>query len=167
MEVRPGYKQSEVGVIPEAWECERLCDAAANIANAIVGGPFGSDLVSADYAASGVPVIRGQNMSTIVVSGDFVFVSASKAKALSANLACPGDLVFTQRGTLGQVSRVPDREFERYLVSQSQMKVSLKRSTPPSVVGGAGGVGMGSRWNMRAALSRLCDPSLNTLATRQ
>lgn len=26
MEVRPGYKQTEVGVIPEAWECCRLAD---------------------------------------------------------------------------------------------------------------------------------------------
>jgi type I restriction enzyme S subunit len=128
MEVRPGYKLTEVGVLPEQWDCERIGDAAANSANAIVGGPFGSDLVSADYAVAGVPVIRGQNMSASLVSGDFVFVSPRKAKSLSANLAYPGDLVFTQRGTLGQVSIVPDNRFECYLISQSQMKVSLKRT---------------------------------------
>jgi type I restriction enzyme S subunit len=125
VEVRPGYKLTDVGCIPEEWACERIRDAASKNANAIVGGPFGSDLVSSDYAEAGVPVIRGQNMSARFVSGDFVFVSPRKAKALSANLARAGDLVFTQRGTLGQVAVVPSNEFECYLISQSQMKVSL------------------------------------------
>lgn len=128
MEVRPGYKQTEVGEIPESWTCERVRDAAASTANSIVGGPFGSDLVSADYSSTGVPVVRGQNMAGKFVSGEFVFVPPHKAKSLSANLACPGDLVFTQRGTLGQVSVVPSNAFESYLISQSQMKVSLDRS---------------------------------------
>lgn len=112
----------------EAWAGNSIQDAAADCSNAIVGGPFGSDLVSADYAAAGVPVIRGQNMSGRHVSGEFVFVSPSKAKALAANLAYPGDLIFTQRGTLGQVALVPENGFARYVVSQSQMKVSLDRA---------------------------------------
>jgi type I restriction enzyme S subunit len=128
MDVSPGYKQTEIGVLPEQWDCARIGNAAANSANAIVGGPFGSDLVSADYAAAGVPVIRGQNMSAALVSGDFVFVSPEKAKSLSANLAHAGDLVFTQRGTLGQVSMVPGDGFDSYLISQSQMKVSLNQT---------------------------------------
>ncbi len=121
-------KQTDVGAIPPDWASERISDAAGNSANAIVGGPFGSDLVSADYVVSGVPVIRGQNMAGAVVSGDFAFVSPQKANSLSANLAHPGDLVFTQRGTLGQVAIVPDGGHRRYLVSQSQMKVTLNRA---------------------------------------
>lgn len=123
--MKPRYKATEVGAIPEEWDCERLQDAASKSPNAIVGGPFGSDLVSADYCDHGVPVIRGQNMSASIVSGPFAFVSVQKAQSLSANLASPGDLAFTQRGTLGQVAVVPRGEFSRYLISQSQMKVSL------------------------------------------
>ncbi len=41
MEVRPGYKQTEIGQLPNDWSCERLRNAAAKRANAIVGGPFG------------------------------------------------------------------------------------------------------------------------------
>ena len=123
-EIRPGYKQTEVGVIPEDWDCVSVGEVAVRKANAIVGGPFGSDLVSADYVPFGVPVIRGQNMSGMLVAGDFVYVSDEKAKALKANTAAPGDLVFTQRGTLGQVCRVPVGRFDCYLVSQSQMKLS-------------------------------------------
>ena len=125
MEVRPGYKMTEVGPIPEEWDAVLVRDAAARSANAIVGGPFGSDLVSSDYVASGVPVIRGQNMSASLVGGEFAFVSPRKANSLSANLAYAGDLVFTQRGTLGQLSIVPHNGFECYLISQSQMKVTL------------------------------------------
>jgi type I restriction enzyme S subunit len=102
-----------------------LSDIAAPIKNAIVGGPFGSNLVSKDYVEHGVPVIRGQNMGDKWVSGDFVYVSKEKAQALSQNSARPGDLVFTQRGTLGQVSIVPRGQFDKYIVSQSQMKITL------------------------------------------
>jgi type I restriction enzyme S subunit len=127
MEVRPGYKQSEVGVIPEEWQCATVRNIASSARNAIVGGPFGSDLVSRDYVEDGVPVIRGQNLSAQWVSGNFAFVTTAKAKSLEANLARPGDIIFTQRGTLGQVSLVPERPFDYYLVSQSQMKLSVNR----------------------------------------
>ena len=125
MELKQGYKQTEVGVIPEDWDCVSIQSAASNTSNAIVGGPFGSDLTSSDYVYSGVPVVRGANLGSKMIGGSFVFVSTSKASALAANLARPQDLVFTQRGTLGQVSLVPDEPFESYLISQSQMKVSL------------------------------------------
>ena len=128
MEVKPGYKQTEVGVIPEEWGCPRVREAASKASHSIVGGPFGSDLVSADYVDTGTPVIRGQNMGSTFVSGDFVFVSGKKARALSANLARAEDIIFTQRGTLGQVSIVPHGSFENYLISQSQMKLSLDRA---------------------------------------
>lgn len=97
---------------------------AAPKRNAIVGGPFGSNLVSKDYVDAGVPVIRGQNMGGKWVSGQFVYVSEEKARQLSANTARPGDLIFTQRGTLGQVSIVPEKPFDEYIVSQSQMKIT-------------------------------------------
>ncbi len=125
--VPAGYKRTEVGVIPEDWERSSVHAIASSTRNAIVGGPFGSDLVSKDYVAHGVPVIRGQNMSGQWVSGSFVFVTPTKAKSLEANLAHPGDIIFTQRGTLGQVSLVPDKPFSAYLVSQSQMKLSVNR----------------------------------------
>jgi len=102
-----------------------LADVAAPMKNAIVGGPFGSNLVSKDYVPSGVPVIRGQNMGGKWVSGQFAFVSNDKAAQLSQNLARPNDLVFTQRGTLGQVAIVPSAPYDKYVVSQSQMKITV------------------------------------------
>lgn len=91
----------------------------------LVGGPFGSNLVSADYAPEGVPVIRGENLGNGKwVAGGFVYVSREKASGdLARNWAAPGDLVFTQRGTLGQVAVVPEGEHDAYVVSQSQMRL--------------------------------------------
>jgi type I restriction enzyme S subunit len=66
------------------------------------------------------------------IGGEFAYVSREKAETLSANLARPGDVIFTQRGTLGQVSLVPNKSYECYLISQSQMKltVDFKRADP-------------------------------------
>jgi type I restriction enzyme S subunit len=101
-------------------------ELAAQTRNALVGGPFGSDLISKDYVPSGVPVIRGTNMGHgRWVDGEFAYVTPEKAEALSSNCAIPGDIVFTQRGTLGQVSLVPQKGAEKYLISQSQMKLTV------------------------------------------
>ena len=44
-------------------------------------------------------------------------------------MAYPGDLVFTQRGTLGQVGLIPEKaKFSRYVISQSQMKLRVEES---------------------------------------
>jgi type I restriction enzyme S subunit len=88
----------------EDWRQLKVGDVAAPERNALVGGPFGSNLVSRDYVDYGVPVIRGQNMGGRWISGEFVYVTPDKANSLSANLARPGDIIFTQRGTLGQVA---------------------------------------------------------------
>lgn len=107
------------------WIETTVGEIAASSRNALVGGPFGSNLVSKDYVDEGVPVIRGQNMGGRWVAGDFAYVSTDKAAALSANTARPGDIVFTQRGTLGQVALVPNSPYEKYVVSQSQMKLTV------------------------------------------
>lgn len=114
--------------MPSDWTPCTVADVAAPTRNAIVGGPFGSDLVSRDYVEAGIPVIRGTNMSLgRWVDGDFAFVTPEKSESLAANHATPGDIVFTQRGTLGQVAIVPPHRYERYLLSQSQMKLTVDR----------------------------------------
>jgi type I restriction enzyme S subunit len=114
------------------WPEVTVGDIADTRKNALVGGPFGSNLVSKDYVKQGVPVIRGQNMGSRQIGGDFVFVTEEKAQALAANTARPGDLIFTQRGTLGQVALVPHGLYDTYIVSQSQMKLTAdpKKADP-------------------------------------
>ncbi len=106
------------------WETVRVADIAAP--GGLAGGPFGSSLGSKDYVPSGVPVIRGINLSSDGKFDlrEFVYVTSEKVeRELLRNLAQPGDVVFTQRGTLGQVGIVPDSPYERYVISQSQMRL--------------------------------------------
>jgi type I restriction enzyme S subunit len=110
------------------WREVTVAEIASLERNALVGGPFGSNLVSRDYVERGVPVIRGQNMRDRWVGGEFAYVTPAKAESLGANIARPGDIVFTQRGTLGQVCLVPEGAFDRYLISQSQMKLTVDRA---------------------------------------
>lgn len=115
----------------DTWPTVRLADLAAPVKGAMAGGPFGSDLVSADYVDEGVPVIRGVNLpfDRKIALDNLAFVSEAKADSLHLNCAAPGDLVFTQRGTLGQVGLLPEHpRYSRYLISQSQMKMTVDPS---------------------------------------
>jgi len=110
------------------WKEVLLEDLAAPSRNALVGGPFGSDLVSSDYFPTGVPVIRGENLSLgRWVDGEFVFVTPEKAERLATNTAGPLDIVFTQRGAnhYRQVAVVPPNVKQRFVISQSQMKITV------------------------------------------
>lgn len=98
----------------------------------VIGGPFGSKLTQRDYVENGVPVIRGGNMQHAGrwIGGDFAYVSQEKyERDLKSNTARPGDIIVTQRGTLGQVSIVPESSpHADYVVSQSQMAVRVDES---------------------------------------
>jgi len=111
----------------DGWRTSKLIEIAAKKRWALNGGPFGSKLTTKDYAESGVPVIRGTNLSggSRFVFEGFVWVSEEKADELLPNNAHPGDLVFTQRGTIGQVGLIPlHAPFKRFVISQSQMKLT-------------------------------------------
>lgn len=111
-----------------SWPVVTLDSIKANVPYACVGGPFGSNLTSKHYVQEGVPVIRGQNLSGPggFDENGFVFVTPEKADQLLSNLAYRGDVLFTQRGTLGQVGLIPkDSKYDRYVVSQSQMKLTV------------------------------------------
>jgi type I restriction enzyme S subunit len=110
--------------VPDGWMTARLRDVAAQ--GGLIGGPFGSSLGRKDYVAEGVPVIRGANLARPpFVTNELVFVSDAKADELQRCLAVPGDIVVTQRGTLGQVGRVPNGAYRRWLISQSQMALRV------------------------------------------
>lgn len=91
-------------------------------------GPFGSRMKSDAYTESGVPVIRGTNLTGgKVLSGNWVYVSDKTADDLSNCCVFPGDLVFPHRGAIGEVGIVPD-QFPRYVMSSSLMTLSCDRS---------------------------------------
>ena len=124
---------SEFGVLDMSFV--KVDDITSEEKYSCVGGPFGSSLSRKHYVEEeAVPVIRGINLNGDQFSDDgFVFVNEEKADELYRNLAYPGDIVFTQRGTLGQVAIIPENvRFERYVVSQSQMKLTVNKKIADS-----------------------------------
>ena len=119
---------SALGQIPARWDVDTVSSIATGDRNSIAGGPFGSKLGRKDYQPSGVPVLRGANLR---VGGgfdesEFVYISDEKAAELRSAHAKRGDIVLTQRGTLGQIGRIPAESiFDVYVLSQSQMKVTV------------------------------------------
>ncbi len=109
----------------EGWKECKLLDVAKDFAM----GPFGSNIKADNFVESGVPVIRGKNLNYHrYVDGDFVFLSDEKADQLKSSNCFPGDIVFTHRGTIGQVGLIPEGKYPRYVVSQSGMKLSAKKN---------------------------------------
>ncbi len=117
-------------MINSSWQRKSISELAAPQKWSLNGGPFGSKLVSKMYVSKGVPVIRGCNLpqNARFDGSDFVYISEEKADELRQHQAVAGDLIITQRGTLGQVGIIPDdAAHARYVISQSQMKLTADR----------------------------------------
>ena len=113
---------------PSGWQ-RTILGALAKSGHGFVDGPFGSNLPASEYVPAGVPVIRGSNLSLGVCrfsDKEFVFVSDETARRLERSLCGPNDIVFTKKGTLGQVGFIPTKHrFDRFLLSSNQMKLSV------------------------------------------
>lgn len=108
MELKSGYKQTEVGVIPEEWTVECLESLGEKNKPAIKAGPFGSSLTKDIYVADGYKVY-GQEQ---VIRGDHTygdyFISERKYKELESCAVSPGDILLSLVGTTGKTLVVPD-----------------------------------------------------------
>ncbi|MBG6311004.1 restriction endonuclease subunit S [Pseudomonas aeruginosa] len=112
------------------WRVTKIEEIAAPFSTALATGPFGSAISSKYFVDSGVPVIRGANLSadasTRLIDADLAFVSQEKASEFQRSVATRGDLVFTCWGTINQVGLIDARsKFESYIVSNKQMKLTV------------------------------------------
>lgn len=88
MELKRGYKQTEVGVIPEDWEIRSI----GQVFRLVNGCAFKPE----DWRKTGTPIIRIQNLND--PSAPFNF---SQAPVPERNRVEAGDLLFAWSGTLG------------------------------------------------------------------
>jgi type I restriction enzyme S subunit len=108
MELKLGYKQTEVGVIPDEWEVKSLDSLGRRGRPAIKAGPFGSSLTKDTYVAQGYKVY-GQEQ---VIRGDYLFgdyfISKARYDELKSCAVMPGDVLLSLVGTAGRILVVPD-----------------------------------------------------------
>ena len=107
------------------WNIYKIAD----IVDEISMGPFGSNIKVENFISEGIPVLNGSNLQGYKLNEEsFNYVSEEKANSLGKANAYRGDVVITHRGTLGQIIYIPsDSKFERYVISQSQFRLKLKR----------------------------------------
>ena len=109
------------------WPIVRVEDLSEKVAM----GPFGSSIKVSTFVPKGVPIISGQHLHGVRLDDTpgFNFISHEHACGLANANVHRGDIVLTHRGTIGQVSYVPeDSQFDRYVVSQSQFYIRCHRS---------------------------------------
>lgn len=94
----------------------------------IISGPFGSNIGKKFFQKSGIPVIRGNNLSLEnekFIDDGFVFISEEKANELKCD-AYSNDLIFTAAGTIGQVGIIPkNSKYKRYVISNKQIRARI------------------------------------------
>ena len=115
MELKPGYKQTEVGVIPEDWEVREVAKFAK-----IITGPFGTLLKASEYTqGDGVPQI------SVGEIGDGFFrvdehtsrIPPHVVKRLPQYLLRSGDVVFGRKGAVERSALVTESEHGWFLGS--------------------------------------------------
>ena len=126
MGVKPGYKRTEVGVIPEEWEVIPL-GAVAQFRT----GPFGSALHKSDYTTDGIPVINPMH----IIDGELspstqMSITEVAAQQLSEFRLKAGEVVLGRRGDMGRCALV-QRQHEGWLCGTGSMIVRPGSAVDP------------------------------------
>ena len=120
MEVKPGYKQTEVGVIPEAWEVvavRRLVDEGI-LEKPLDGNHGNIHPKSSDFVDHGIPFVMANNFLNGQV--DLLrckFITKQGAEKLQKGFSIAGDVLLTHKGTVGNTAIVPDLSIEYIMLT--------------------------------------------------
>ncbi|MDT9310296.1 MULTISPECIES: restriction endonuclease subunit S [Limnospira] len=108
-QVPPGYKQTEVGVIPEDWE---FCFIRDLIKQEIIEKPLDGNHgnihpKSNDFVSVGIPFIMANNVfNGVVDTNNCHFIKKEQADNLKKGFSFEGDILLTHKGTVGNVAVV-------------------------------------------------------------
>lgn len=107
MEVRPGYKATEVGVIPEEWEVTRLAEITEP------QRPISYGIVQTGPSViSGVPCLRVMDINDGKINkSNLITTTRQISDAYKRTVLKNGDLVMPLRGKVGDVGLI-DRDLE-------------------------------------------------------
>ena len=127
-EVPPGYKRTEVGVIPEDWGVLFVAEIAD-----VKTGPFGSALHESDYVQDGTPIITVEHLSDFGVAHENLpKVSDADRLRLKSYRLRDGDIVFSRVGSVDRNALIKKSE-DGWLFSGRLLRVRIK--TPGIIPG--------------------------------
>jgi type I restriction enzyme S subunit len=105
--------------IPKGWEVGKIEDVAAEEKNAIVDGPFGTQMKIAEYQDSGIPIIEMEFLEGYPFYKPFKnFISEEKFQEVKRSSVKEGDIIISKTGTLGLLGIMTDIYNKAVLVSR-------------------------------------------------
>ncbi len=119
-----GYKETEIGVLPNDWEVSSLATCAdKNVKWSITGGPFGSNLKTTDYTDDGIQIIQLQNIGDgYFDNSSIVYTSEEKANQLLSCNIYPGEIILSKMGDpVARACFIPN-DANRYLMASDGIR---------------------------------------------
>lgn len=128
--VKPGYKHTEVGVIPEDWVIKRISDIGQ-----IKTGPFGTLLKAHEYVKNdGVPLISVGEIGEgkFRITDRTPLIPPAIVKRLPQYVLKDGDIVFGRKGAVDRSVLVTVKENGWFLGSDG-ISLRPQRGHPPFI----------------------------------
>lgn len=116
MELKPGYKQTEAGIIPEEWAVETILGMTCQIMDYRGRTP---KKLGMEWGGGDIPALSAGNVKKGYVDLDAECYLGSEdlyRKWMSKGDVAKDDILFTTEAPLGNVALVPDSR--RYILSQ-------------------------------------------------
>ncbi len=133
--VKPGYKRTEVGVIPEDWDAITIEDLVKKIGASILTGPFGTLLKANEYSTDGVPIISVGEIGegTVKIKENTPKAPPEVIKRLPQYILKTGDVVFARKGSVDRSSLIEPNQNGWFLGSDG-MRLRLPSNVFPSYI---------------------------------
>lgn len=101
----------------------------------VICGPFGSAIKNTDYQECGIPLVRITNISKdgYMNYEDLIYISEELGNSLKRTQVSSGDIVISQRGSLGQCAIVDDT-FEKMNISANIIAIKNIRESSATFI---------------------------------
>ena len=128
MEMKLGYKQTNIGVMPRDWSVEAISSVAD-----VKTGPFGSALHERDYVDDGTPIITVEHLSEHgIIHHNLPLISDADRSRLKSYRLRADDIVFSRVGSVDRNSLIREEE-DGWLFSGRLLRIRISDNTtyPP------------------------------------
>lgn len=125
------YNETLKREIPKGWKVESLVNCVSKEKNAIVDGPFGTQMKIEDYVESGVPIYEMDQLNgAFITKENKHFITEQKYEEVKRSTVKNGDIIISKTGTLGLLGLVRSQYSKGIIVSR------LAKITPnPNIIG--------------------------------
>lgn len=119
-DIKQGYKQTDIGVIPKDWEVTEIED----ICKSIVRGPFGGALKKEYFVDSGFKVYEQRNAIYQNVNIGRYYIDSNKFSTLKRFEINYKDFIVSCSGTIGRIYQIP-KQYKKGIINQALLKLTV------------------------------------------